>query len=181
MPKTHRITLPQPLHAAGLRGEVSMLLVRMRSQPSVVDPEWHFGPSMDYGCHYAPGDLIACREPWGAMENDAFFYPGHDVGGLALIGAVAPASRMPLAACRLWFRVQAVSACRVQDVIEEEACAMGFPTHCAEHTYRKVFRDPEERARARVDCFRQAWEERYGHFIDDWAWKLKVERVKRNA
>lgn len=183
--KTHRVTLPTPIHAAALRGEVSMLLVRMKPQPLIEEGRsltWFRFPGMSLGgkrnlvevmSPYSPGDLIACREPWlyvgpgsGCCETcdweasktkaykrqENFRYSGWGNGVM-----FRPASRMPLAACRLWFRVQSVEACRVADVTEEEARAMGYREH--------------------ANCPASYW---LPDGLGRWAWKLKVERTERN-
>lgn len=160
--KTHRVTLPAPIHAAALRGDVSMVLVRMEPQPTVDDPLHYQADMADYG-PYAPGDLIACRELHGHYKNcwlykdGAHRYDAPVSRHPCIDDSWFPASRMPLLAVRLWFRVQAVEACRVADVTEEEARAMGYEP-CGP-----------------IDSPDEYWS------IGEWAWKLKVERTERNG
>lgn len=107
---THRIILPAAQHEAALRG-VDRLLLPMRVQPEtdeVPGVAWFHVGDRTYGgkrafaedgCIYKPGDRMALLEPFQPMRCMPW----------------KPASRMPLRACRCFYRVLAVEPVRECD------------------------------------------------------------------
>lgn len=173
--KTHRIILPAEWHALALRG-VSRLLLPMRPQP--VDPLGGAikGTSIRDGgskaalwtldrihiCPYRAGDRLALLEPWDRYEKEWFVYKeGYPEGDRYFW---KPASRMPLAACRCFYRVASVEPVRISEISEAHARECGF----------------EPNVNGWADAAPQAvtlWTEWFTGRVPDWAWSVRVERV----
>lgn len=134
--KTHRIILPAAWHAKALAG-VERLLLPMKTQPDkhfrvfrcicgveampltddtkckcedIYLQDWEV---TNPRCPYTPADRLALLEPWGNPSLNEYKYRA--VGGNY---HWKPASRMPLSACRCWYRVEAVEPVRLADISE---------------------------------------------------------------
>lgn len=94
-----------------------------------------------------------------------------------------PSIHMPRWASRLTLTVTDVRVQRLQEISEEDARAEGVPTTTAEHTFRKVFRDPAERAAERLARFADLWNSLHGPAAWDanpWVVALTFTAERRN-
>lgn len=179
--KTHRITLPAAWHALALRG-VSRLLLPMKPQPAEIDGRLiycfklrkhgnaecvmqsgilvHDGP-------YRAGDRLALLEPWVRVDGRyATQQEWEEDPASRLPQAFGYASRMPLAACRCFYRVVSVEPVRISDISEEHARECGFEDE-------KVNEFPPVRS-AKSPLY-EAWLA-VGRSGADWAWSVRVEK-----
>lgn len=160
--KTHRITLPAEWHALALRG-VSRLLLPMRKQSgSVLDLKTMEARDVRFStCPYRAGDRLALREPW-STEDGPYIYRSN-YKNPAWHWPWQPASRMPLAACRCFYRVASVEPVRISEISEEHARECGF----------------EPNVNGWEDAAPQAvtlWTEWFTGRVPDWAWSVRVEK-----
>lgn len=117
--KTHRIILPATQHAAALRG-VDRLLLPMRDRHIVYEKN---GLIREAVSPYVTGDRLALLEPWATRSDlprpvfradyrSAEFPYGHIYDETT---KWKPASRIPLSACRCFYRVLSVEPVRDGD------------------------------------------------------------------
>lgn len=146
-------------------------------------------PRCPYG---VPGEKLWVRETWTAIRSSL---ADHDRRGVLYradpmydgMGAFdwtwRPSIYMPRWASRILLEVTEVRVERVQDISEAEAAAEGIPEHVVEHTFRKVYRDADERAAKRVEYFAGTWDSLnaargYGWDANPWVWVIRFRRVE---
>lgn len=147
-----------------------------------------------YCAKWLPGDRLWVREAWTVKRNEPceeherdyqdlhsptiryaadgeeIRHQGNKAAGHIYHGPVETkksAIHLPRWLSRLTLVVTGVKVERLQDISATDAEAEGVPTHVAEHTFAKVYRDPAEREATRVKYFRELWEKLYG--ADSWA------------
>ena len=165
--KAHRIILPAAQHEAALRG-VDRLLLPMREQPEtdeVPGVVWFHVGDRTYGgkrvfaedgCPYKPGDRLALLERWDSYEDGRWFiYTQNHPDAERFVWR--PASRMPLRACRCFYRVLAVEPVRPIVLSDADARAHGWD---------------------RWPAMMAAWCRQNGD-SSAWAWSVKVEKESK--
>ena len=122
---------------------------------------------------FAVGDRLWVREAHAISANPdlpVWYRSGHEeasASGPRVDVKWRSSIHMPRWTSRLTLIVIGVKVERLQDISATDAEAEGVPTHVAEHTFAKVYRDPAEREATRVKYFRELWEKLYG--ADSWA------------
>jgi hypothetical protein len=89
---------------------------------------------------------------------------------------------MPHWASRITLEITELRIERVQDITAEDAQQEGIPTHVVEHTFRKVYRDEQERDAKRVEYFRNLWDainakRGYGWDKNPWVHVISFRRL----
>lgn len=141
-------------------------------------------------CPYRAGDRLALLEPWWEYRSSEIHMiawgnggtrclfgngkfqdePQKEIGGKLWVPSDYdiwkrfPASRMPLDACRCFYRVASVEPVRISEISEAHARECGF----------------EPNVNGWADAAPQAvtlWTEWFTGRVPDWAWSVRVERV----
>lgn len=89
---------------------------------------------------------------------------------------------MPRWASRLTLEITDVRVQRLNSISGADAEAEGIPTHVAEYTFRKCYRDVNERESKRLEYFRDTWEKINGKNhpweANPWVWAITFKAVK---
>lgn len=132
-----------------------------------------------------PGDTIWVRETFSMSPDGPVYRASESDAGMLEPGdsiVWKPSIHMPRAIARLFLRVTAVRVERLQDISAEDVKAEGLPIHVVEHTFRKCYRDDDERAARRIECFRDLWDglnatRGYGWDSNPWVWVVSFDRL----
>lgn len=157
-------------------------------------PPWDQVRQSDYydhgmPCPYGfPGDRLWVRETWRpiltGIHAGGFDYRADDPSASG-VGFMPwrPSIFMPREASRISLEIAAVHVERLQEISASDVEAEGFPTHVAELTFRKCFRDKAERDQRRRECLRDSWDKINGVGSWDsnpWVWCITFMVHVRN-
>lgn len=146
-------------------------------------------------CPYGfDGDRLWVRETWRTVGDAPLSIctePG-DIGYAATADEATlttmrwrPSIHMPRWVSRIALEVTGVRVERLQEITSKDAQAEGVPFTVAEHTFRKCFRDPEERASERLKRFAELWEaingDRAPWESNPWVWVVSFKQVSNAA
>lgn len=138
-------------------------------------------------CPYGvPGDRLWVRETH-AFTNDGLptYFDDFTSAEWEARRDRKPSIFMRRAHSRITLAVTGVRVERLQAISEDDAEAEGIPTTVAEHTFRKCFRDPAERAAERVKRYAKLWDEingkRAAWASNPWVWVVEFKRAEAEA
>jgi len=165
-----------------LEGRKSM--TRRVVKPSIIEnhPGWHWESDIKAKhvfAPYQPGDVLWVRETWAKREwsKGRYYYKATpELGWCNREGdRWRPSIFMPREAARIFLRVKAVRAERVQEITEADALDEGYPNYTSIVEY--------ERGDAR-GWFMNYWDELnakrgYTWAMNPWVWAVYIEKGER--
>jgi len=153
---------------------------------------------------YQPGQVVYVKETWNILSNsgiDTYEYAACFEENW-MKSYWRPASTMPKAAARLWYKIISVKAVRLQDITEEEAIKSGItefffsddlPDEVLERLSGKRFFNHAKKRRGQgvwgsaIRAYRELWNStikkqdryKYGWDANPWIWEVTMERCEK--
>lgn len=192
--QTRRVIKPQPVHmfVEGLAH------VTIGMDPAEDGRNWYDTDGVNPGklirCPYRPGDVLWVRETWLQLDRDHWMSdretPLDRIAYLASTDTDGDRIRkeygykwrspihMPRWAARLWLRVTAVRAERVQDISDEDARAEGCDGKCPVGHIPTYLKGPCSYQYAQLwDSLNQ--KRGYGWNANPWVWVITFKRCEK--
>lgn len=136
-------------------------------------------------CPYgSAGTHLWVKETWHPDTELPIYASDYDSKEQAGVDRWKPSIFMPRSESRITLEVTGVRVERLNEISEDDVWAEGAITHVARHTFRKCYRDDDERAAKARELFRDLWNginvKRAPWASNPWVWRVEFRRIEES-